>query len=75
MCWFLPEKHWEFLRFLTERSVEKVKIWIRERLSEQDLIEGISVSKHFTFVIKNFTPAINSGLDLNPYFCTRSRAK
>lgn len=75
MCWFLPEKHWEFLRFLTERSVEKVKIWIRECLSEQDLIEGISVSKHFTFVMKNFTPAINSGLDLNPYFCTRSRAK
>lgn len=59
---------------MTERSLEKVKVWIREHLSEKDSIDRISVSKHFTFAINNFSPAINSGLDLTPYFCTRPRA-
>lgn len=53
---------------------KRLKIWSRECLSENDLIDSISVSRHFTFATNNFPPAINSGLDFTPYFCTRSKA-
>lgn len=36
MCRFLPEKHWEFLWFWLWK---RLKSWIRECLSERDLID------------------------------------
>ena len=42
MCWFLPEKHWEFLRFWQRGLWKRLKSWIRECLSEKDLIDKVS---------------------------------